>query len=275
MNSKNVEIDLLSYPIRVKDAVFHSYSWKYDGTTRRYGAKISNFSKDISEYEATIVFRGSVDQRKEALDRFLETAEVDIINMTPGKLIIGDYYIEAYVMSSSTEPYENSDWTKKSVVFLCPYPFWITEESRSFPPIEQSTESDEYLDYEYDYEYDYSTQTDGSAIWEVDHFAPCEFLMTIFGPASNPRILINGYPYEVYTELGSNDYLQIDSRNNKVIKYLPNGTRQDMYNYRAKQQSIFEPITPGNITVMWPGTYGFDLTLFCERSEPKWKMKSS
>ena len=275
INSYGDVIDLLNFNTRMKDANFHDYEWEYDSIEQQYGIDITRFRKTAKEYEATIVFKGDLDTRKRNLNRFFEIAEKDIIDKNPGKIIWDDYYINAYAVSSSTYPNDDSGWTQKDVIFLCPYPFWIAEESRSFPPIEQSVASDEYLDYEYDYGYDYSTPTDGSEIWEVDHFAPCEFLMTIFGPVSNPRILINGYPYEVYTELGSNDYLQIDSRNNKVIKYLSNGTRQDMYNYRAKQQSIFEPITPGNITVMWPGTYGFDLTLFCERSEPKWKMKSS
>ena len=275
INSYGDVIDLLNFNTRMKDANFHDYEWEYDSIEQQYGIDITRFRKTAKEYEATIVFKGDLDTRKRNLNRFFEIAEKDIIDKNPGKIIWDDYYINAYAVSSSTYPNDDSGWTQKDVIFLCPYPFWIAEESRSFPPIEQSVASDEYLDYEYDYGYDYSTPTDGSEIWEVDHFAPCEFLMTIFGPVSNPRILINGYPYEVYTELGSNDYLQIDSRNNKVIKYLSNGTRQDMYNYRAKQQSIFEPITPGNITVMWTGTYGFDLTLFCERSEPKWKMKSS
>ena len=112
-------------------------------------------------------------------------------------------------------------------------------------------------------------------IWNVDHCAPCEFLMTVFGPAVDPRIVINGHPYQIYTTLDSNEYLQIDSRANTVVKYLANGIRQDIYDYRAKQESVFDPITPGNISVVWSGEFGFDITLYCERSEPRWKIQSS
>ena len=73
-------------------------------------------------------------------------------------------------------------------------------------------------------------------IWNVDHYAPCEFLMTIFGPAVEPRIVINGHPYQIYTTLDENEYLQIDSRNNQVIKYLANGIQQDIYDLRAKRE---------------------------------------
>ena len=69
--------------------------------------------------------------------------------------------------------------------------------------------------------------------------------------------------------------MQIDSRNNKVIKYAANGTQQDLYDMRAKQESVFDPIDPGNVRVVWSGGFGFDLTLYCERSEPRWKTQNS
>lgn len=274
--SDKTEYNLIGDRFRATSGTFHDYEWVVKTVSRDIGEKVVKFTKEGKVYQITFTVRGKLDERKEIIDTLTDAFETDIISLSPGQIHFGDWYIDCYMRAKKTGISETwNNWTELSVDVYCPYPSWIREEIRSFSAIEQSAENDEYLDYEYDYEYDYSTPTDGSVIWEVDHFAPCEFLMTIFGPVSNPRILINGYPYEVYTELGSNDYLQIDSRNNKVIKYLSNGTRQDMYNYRAKQQSIFEPITPGNITVMWPGTYGFDLTLFCERSEPKWKMKSS
>ena len=261
----------------MKDAVFHSYSWKYDGTEQRYGINISSFKKDPAEYEATIIFRGTENQRRESLDNFLETAEFDIINKTPGNLIIGDYYISAYVISSNTTPYEGSGWTRKNVIFLCPYPFWIHEEKRSFPVISDNSESDSFLNYEHDYNYDYTMPYGGDVIWQVDHYAPCDFLMTIFGPCVDPRIVINGHPYQVYVTLDENEYLKIDSRlnANTVVRYAANGIQQDVYDMRAKQESVFEPIVPGNVRVVWSGEFGFDLTLYCERSEPRWKIQDS
>lgn len=262
----------------MKDATFHSYSWGYDGTEQQYGTTITRFRKDPVQYEATIIVRGSVAQRKNTLDHFLETTEVDIINKKPGKLIIGEYYINAYMISSSTAPYDGADWTQKDVTFFCPYPFWIMEISNSFEPSTgEAQDSGEFLDYEYDFSYDYSQASGGNVIWIVDHYAPCEFLMTIFGPAEDPRLTINGNPYQVYTTLGDNDYLQIDSRNNSITAFLNNGTRQNLYDMRPKypNPSVFTPIKPGNISVQWPGSFGIDLTLYLERSEPKWNYKTS
>lgn len=221
------------------------------------------------------MFRGSEEERRKNLNQFYEITEKDIINGEPGKLVIDNSYIQAYITASSTYPDENNYWTTKNVKILCPYPFWITEENRSFPSIAPGEEMGEYLDYEYDHEYDYTMTYGGDIIWKVEHFAPCEFLMTIFGPTVDPRIVINGHAYQIYTTLDENEYLQINSRKNTVIKYMANGIRQDIYDYRSKQQSVFEQITPGDIRVVWQGDFGFDLTLFCERSEPKWKMKGN
>lgn len=265
----------MNFRTRVKDVVFHSYAWEYDTVEKQYGVDITRFRKQPKQYEASIIFRGSVEKRKQNLNNFTELAEQDVVNKTPGKLICEEHYINAYVISSDTYPYEGADWTQKDAVFLCPYPFWIREETRSFLPIQESENPDHFLDYEYDYLYDYSAPDGGSAIWKVDHYAPCEFLMTIFGPVADPRIVINGHPYQVYDTLLENEYMQIDSRKNTVIKYMTNGTRQNLYDLRAKIDSVFEPIKPGNIAVNWPGSYGFDLTLYLERSEPRWKVKDN
>ena len=92
---------------------------------------------------------------------------------------------------------------------------------------------------------------------------------------TDPMILINGHSYQVYTSLEESDYMQINSRNNTIVKYRSDGVRQDIYDSRAKQQSVFDLITPGNIRVVWSGSFGFDLKLYCERSEPKCKTKGS
>ena len=269
INSVGKIIDLLSFHNRVKDINFHEYEWEYDGTEQKYGLNITNFKRSEKEYEGTIVFRGSLMKRKENLNNFLKVAERDILSKTPGKLICGDYYINAYVVSSSTYPDDEAGWTLKDVVFLCPYPFWIKEEKKQFFPQSEPTK-DKGLDYKYDYEYDYTPQKTGTANWYIDHYAQSEFNITIYGPCTDPRILINGYPYEVFDTIENNEYIIIDSRNNTIIKYLANGTQKSIYDLRSKAQSIFNPVSSGDVDIAWNGEFGFDITLYLERSEPEW-----
>ena len=159
---------------------------------------------------------------------------------------------------------------------LADRPVWIIEEKRAFQRITNGISEETHLDYEHDYNYDYTMPYGGDVIWHVDHYAPCEYEMVIYGPCVDPSVVINGHTYKVYATLDDNDYLIINSRENSVVHYLSNGTQRDLYDYRAKiGDSLFEPITPGNIRVVWSGEFGFDLTLFCERSEPRWKTQGS
>ena len=267
INSNNEEINLISFRTRIKDAIFHSYSWGYEGVTQQFGTKISNFTKEPIEYDATIVFRGSIAQRKESLDNFLRTAEIDVINKTPGKLIAGGSYINGYVISSSTQPYDGADWTQKDVVFLCPYPFWITEHPYYFKASEiLSTNNKRYPGR---YAYRYANGLTNASITN-EHYAECNFRLIIYGPCNNPAIYVGGYGYLFKIVLEEGEYLEVDSAAETVTKYMTSGIKVNAFNNRNFANSVFRPIQTGRQEVNWNGRFDFDLVLLEERSEPKW-----
>lgn len=106
--------------------------------------------------------------------------------------------------------------------------------------------------------------------WNIEHPTSSEFRMIVYGPCVNPRILINGYPYEVFTTLDARDYMIIDSQSDTVYKYLNNGTVQNLFHNRGLEHSIFEKIPSGLLNFNWSGDFGFDLTLYLERREAAW-----
>ena len=59
-----------------------------------------------------------------------------------------------------------------------------------------------------------------------------------------------------------------------ATKNLGNGTMQNIFEKRAKDKSIFEPIPSGSLAVNWNGEFGFDFTVFKERSVPKWSQST-
>lgn len=282
INHTGDRIDLSDYPYRFQSGDILDWTYAYD-SSEGVRNRVSNFRKAIKEFSVQVAvlcdFTIPRDERESewraAVNHLMEVFEVDVLDEQEGRLYSDTgYYMNCMVIGST-----KSDWKMglpfmfNTLKVLAKHPVWIKEEKKSFIPVVEETQSDGFLDYEYDYMYDFSAPSVGSVIWQVDHYAPCEFLMTIFGEAADPRVVINGHPYQIYTTLLANEYLQIDSRNNKIIKYLANGTRQNIYDLRAKSESVFEPITPGNIAVSWPGSYGFDLTLYLERSEPRWSTK--
>ena len=259
--------DLKSKEIKTKTANYHTWKWNPVGVELKYGLRITDFSKDAAEYSTTLIIEGSYFDRKDLLDSLHEDFEYDIRNKTPGRIIWGECYIDCYITESSTEATEKPSWTENEVNIYAPYPFWIREEKRSF------TESAEplfaqFLDFDFDFDYDYTPPTAGSALWVRDFPFSAEFQMIVYGPVASPHILINGHVYEFYDTLLSGEYAIIDSRANTITKMTTSGQAVNIFDKRNKDESIFEEIPGGTLTINWSGSFGFDLTIFEERSEP-------
>ena len=259
--------NLKSDGIRSRDANYHTWGWVANGTQLQFGQRVSSFKRDPITYDTTLLFYGSQQYRKAIIEALHEDFELDVRTMRTGRIIWGDFYIDCYASSSSTEPDENLLWTDNKITFFCPYPFWIKEETKEFYPQEVPA-GQTYLDYPFDYAYDYYYGNPGIATWHSDFPFTSEFKLIIYGPVSNPRILINNYPYQVNDTLGENEYLVIDSRKHTVTKYT-GGQTVDIFDYRDKTKSVFEPISAGTLRFNWSGAFGFSLTLYEERSEPR------
>lgn len=269
-NSQGKTFDLLSNGLmRLKTGNFHSYSWKAIGTTQQYGIKLDRFVKDAYEYKATIVFKGLSSQRKAMINEFHEAMTVDIINKTPGRIEFEQNYIECFIITTNTYPDDASHMTLNDIVIWAPYPFWIQKLEKQFYPQSEIKEGGG-LDFSTDFPFDFASENAGTALWYVDHYAPSNFEMIIYGPCLNPRVLINGYPYQIFTELESSDYLVLDSKKHTIVKHLANGSTSNLYNSRQFSPSVFAKIPRGDLVFNWNGEFGFDLTLYIERSEPKW-----
>ena len=128
-----------------------------------------------------------------------------------------------------------------------------------------------YLDYPYDYNYDYTAPEIGKKVVPSDSPFTSEFRMIIYGLAVNPRIVINGYPYILYATIPSGAYVIVDSKQRTIMLYKRNGQKMNIFDFRNKSDSIFEKIPAGNLDIVWDATFGVDLTIFREKSEPEFE----
>ena len=94
--------------------------------------------------------------------------------------------------------------------------------------------------------------------------------MIIYGACTNPAVYVSGHLYQVNCELGSTDYLTIDSITKKIFVTSNKGAITNVFNLRNRDSYIFTMIPPGQNVVAWEGDFGIDITLIEERSEPKW-----
>lgn len=270
--SNGKEYNLIGDKLRPTDGYFHKYKWKQKATDTGMGDSVYGFSKESMTYDITLTVRGTLDSRKKQLDELTNAWEYDIVNVTPGRIYFGNYYIECYILEMSNEVSGIwNNWTDIKVAIYCPYPFWSEETKKDFYP-DSMGKGEEYsfLEYPYGYNYDYSREKTGSQHWHIDHYRPNHFRMVVYGPCANPRITINGYVYQIFETLEKGEYLVIDSRSKTVIKHLTNGTEQNIFAKRAKESSVFELIPSGGLMINWSGTFGFEITIYKERSVPRW-----
>lgn len=247
---------------------FHKWKWIAIAVALKLGARVTAFKKDPAVYEAELALFGTSESKQKLLDDLHDDFELDIRNLTPGRLIWNDYYIECFAIESSTEPDDSNMIVDNKVRFYCPYPFWIKEDTKSFFGQASGT-TETFLDYPYDYDYDYFSGGSGSATWQTDFPFKSDFRMTIYGPAVNPRIVINDQVYQILDVLEASEHVVIDSKHGTIEKTTASGQKVNAFDLRNKAESVFEQIPAKTLSLSWPGTFGFDLTLYEERSEPR------
>lgn len=255
---------------RIKTANFHNWSYEPQILERRYGGRVIRFGKSAASYYTTLYFGGSTEGRKTRIDDFHTAIERDIRSTSAGRLTWGDWYIECFIRSSSTYPDEWNDYTVNEVEIYAPYPFWLNEQTQSFAVQEFDPESYEWLDYDYGFDYDYSPDPVGEGQVVIDAPGSSEFRLVFYGPVNMPTVTIAGIRRSVDVGLDEGEYLTIDSRKKTVIITRANGDTVNAFNYRSKEASIFTPIPSGTSSIVWSGKFGFDLTVYKERSEPAW-----
>lgn len=270
--SNGEEYNLIGDKMRATSGYFHAYEWIPNTTEKEMGVTVNSFTKEPVVYDITLTVRGKEFERKQFLNKLTNAFEYDVVNLSPGRIYYGKYYIDGYIKKSSNEvSSENNSRTDCKIEIYCPYPFWAMEQEQSFyPDSANKGEAYGFLEYPYDYPYDYSRKSSGTQNWFIDHFRDNNFEMVIYGPCADPRIIINDYPYQIYETLENGEYILIKSRDKTITKHLGNGTIQNIFAKRAKDKSVFSLIPSGMLTLNWSGEFGFDIKVYKERSVPEW-----
>lgn len=264
--SSGREYNLATKGILHKTASFYDWEWDIEGTNLQYGMRVSNTSKKPGEYESELIIYGTPAERHQILTSLHNDFENDLRKRKTGRIIWGNYYIDCFIRQSSTVPAETWKYLSNKIGIFAPYPFWVQESQIALSALGEQTSA--FLDYPYDYPYDYTAPAMGTKIVKSDFPFDSEFRMIIYGLAVNPRITINGYPYILRATIPQDAYVIIDSRTRSITQYNSDGTQANMFNYRNKTDSIFNKIPGGNLEISWDASFGADITVYHEKSEP-------
>ncbi len=263
-NNRNEKNEFGTRELFINNLDLYDYNWKYDTDFGRVG----NFRRETQEKKLTISIYGKTEaEANQRKNDVFEVFEKDVLANNPGKLWVGDYYLSCYITEGKVSKYyRQGNYLAKEIKIITDTPVWIKETTYNF--YMQAMEDDNSF-YPYGYPYDYSNNLFIQSITN-NHYADCNFELTVYGPALNPTVFIKGHPYTVNTDLLAGEYLTINSTNKTIIKTKINGERINEFNKRGKEYSVFKLVEQGQNTVSWDEQFNFDLTLFDERSEPKW-----
>lgn len=264
--SSGREYSLMSNGVRQKNADYHKWTWGVEGTKLQFGTRVAGFSREPATYETELYISGGPLVRESIVNALHDDFENDVRSRKTGKIVWGSYYVNCFITSSDTHPSDERPETVNVIGIYCPYPFWIEEMLVSMPPSQVTTGT--FLDFPYDFEYDYTAPAVGQKNVQSDFPFESEFEMIIYGFVDNPRVTINGYSYVLYTTIPQGAYVVIDSRQKTIMQYN-NGTQTNMFNYRNKTDSVFQKIPSGNLDITWDSSFGVDLKIYHERSEPR------
>lgn len=276
LNSKEQKIELDKWPLVIQEPeqlLSHKWSYKAKSTETNNG-RIKKFYKNTAEKSATIsVFAESKKEYAKLMEYFNEVCEVDVLENSAGRLYMNGFYMRCFIFVSEYSDYEEDFYTvEKKITLVSPHPFWIAENSYIFRSDVSlsATDGKRNLDHPYDFKYDFKSGMIEKAIHNTS-IAPVDFEITIYGSCMNPYINIGGETYRVYASLDTGEYLKINSITKKIYKVKVNGEIVNQFNLRDREpDTFFRKIQPGINAVTWSGAYGVDVTLFEERSEPKW-----
>lgn len=267
--------------VKVKTANFHAYEWIPMEFGVSYGSKVLYFRKEPILYEMSLFLRGSVTDRIDFLQAFHNAIDTDVYNNKAGRLYWGDVYIECFIHSSSTYPYEGGYATVNDCIVYAPYPSWIYEKTYARPVFSV----DDVVNL-------MGVEEESVTITSGDFFAPFPALPSrwkvgIIGAATAYVKVVtpNGRSKEIYVyadtasgflELTSSQKLLLDGVDNVATLY--GSTTEDYTSSTAgfNDKIHFEKdITKEGIGISLQTESGDAmnraiLTAFFERSEPVW-----
>ena len=255
-----------------KDGIFvdmndlHDYEW----TVTQKGNRIAALDYAVSKRKLPVKIICDTEANGiAARNKLFEVTEKDVLAMQHGQIILGDYYFRCFVTKSEKKNYLTTKrHIELTLTLTSDFPYWVKESKFRFGKAQAKTRAST-VDFPFDYPFDYCHDIVNKTVNNIG-IAATNFKMVIYGQCSNPVINIGGNRYQVNCTIGESEYLTIDSFAKTITLTASDGTQFNRFSSRNRDSYIFEKIQPGNNVVAWDGSFGFDVTLFEERSEPKW-----
>jgi hypothetical protein len=286
------KINLTKPPFSLIYDELFDYSYDYEVLSGgSYGQYIDRFYKKVKTIPLKFSVLSKAENFNRTLRNFYEIIDADVTAQKPGRLELDTgEYMEGYIYASEKTFYKSlMPAIANELTFVTERPYWCRDVNYHFEvgpdpsdPITDPTPS-EWLDFydaegqkgNFDYPFDFKRGT-GVQTVRTDTIMGgkgSDFEMIIYGLPGSPAcpvISIGGHSYIVNETVYPAEKMIINSREKTVIKVLADGTEVNCFAKRNKASSVFALIETGAWVVETNSV--FDLTLYQERSEPRWNL---
>lgn len=267
-SGKRLYLDRGAYKMLAKSSLW-DYEWEYSTNNYNGRPQMSGKRKSVKRSINVVVSAGTTAECLQNLSELSNFFDIDVIKGSAGRIYVGSGYLKCFVIKSSkSDKYIKTRRTTVAFDVLPDGEEWIYEQTYIFRPQEES-KTGKNLDFNFDFPFDFYNGMSNMALLN-EAITDVDFEMIVYGKCENPEIMIDGQKYIVHCQLGSGEYLVINSLTKKIYKVKNDGEKVNQYHLQDTDWYIFQKISSGKHTVSWSGLFGFDITLFERRSEPKW-----
>lgn len=269
MEFGGVEDDLHYFENTLHDAS----AWSYD----KGNGHIVEFYREAEEIPFRIgIFAKSEEEGLARREELIRLAETDIAALSMGKLYIGEWYLNCYIIAR-----ENSYWwydgriCEIECTLLVEERTWFCDVTTHYSKTAGTTSGYNFLDFSYDHAYDYSSGKTKYITCDNASFSEADVVIRMYGAVTNPQITIANNTYGVTASVEQGGYVEIDTAAKTVKLFNPFGEWTNIFSKRlpggeASTQYIFAKVPAGQSKITSDGTFEFDIDIKEHRSEPKW-----
>ena len=240
-----------------------SGSWKY----KQSGQLLSSRSRESNTQTINVK---AVDKGK--LDELLDLLDADVTNSKPGTLIAtadnGEkWQAVVYIVKDAAQTVK-VEYGETQLTVLIVEGVWRKRTDYQYVMAEIQGDG---LDLPTDFLFDFSRSDISSRIGN-ETFTELPMDLTIYGPVSNPRIVIAGNTYAVDVTVADGERIEVDSLHCYVQLVKADGTRVSVLSKAHFEQdmNILEPLPRFGGTVTWNNMFSFDVHVWQERGRAPW-----
>ena len=245
------------------------WDWEYEAN--ELNGNIASYSRGSSDIDIPVAFASNAVPR-EAMDTLYAVCAYDLARDATGTLAMGEWSMPAALVKSVKEGWWRPDGpVVYTLTFHSPEPWWTRAVAHQFARFDGETGG---LDYPHDYGFDYGV-SGGADVVSVGGAYPADFLLRVYGPASDPNVIVGGNSYYVQVEVPAGGLLEVDSRAGTVVLKDAQGNSTNAFPDAPDEGAgsgryILQQMEPGELGVTWDGTFGFDLTVYERQDERTW-----